>query len=285
MRVRWNTNTDTPLPPDVPAGKNPPDGAVLDYLVGQNASGEVTLTILDGANHVVRKYSSSDPVPEVDPQLAIPRYWVRPPQHLSNEPGLHRFLWDMHYTPLPLKHEEYPMTAVFEDTAPMLDAPWVMPGRYTVQLTVGGQTYRRFLTVKMDPRVHTSEAGLLQQFTLSKQVYDDLLAGTNAVAGIRGYRAQLGERMKTAQGDNEKLVDHEKEAQALEGEAPSRGNRFAAPGADSFSTVNGTLTALLQGLQEADVAPTAQTVAAIRERRAALAKLMQRWATLKTQSQ
>src|SRR6185503_7960901 len=26
-RVRWNNNTDTPLPPDEPAGKNPPDGA------------------------------------------------------------------------------------------------------------------------------------------------------------------------------------------------------------------------------------------------------------------
>src|SRR6266704_2123252 len=27
VRVRWNENTDTPLPPDEPAGKNPPDGA------------------------------------------------------------------------------------------------------------------------------------------------------------------------------------------------------------------------------------------------------------------
>ena len=116
MRVRWDTNTDTPLPPDVPAGKNPPDGAVIDYLIDNSGGNEVTLEILDNAGHLVRKYSSSDPVPGIDPHLPIPRYWVRPPEHLSNEAGLHRFLWDMHYTPLPEKSREYPMQAVFEDT-------------------------------------------------------------------------------------------------------------------------------------------------------------------------
>src|SRR2546428_4842802 len=33
IRVRWDMNTDTPLPPDFPAGENPPDGAVLDYYL------------------------------------------------------------------------------------------------------------------------------------------------------------------------------------------------------------------------------------------------------------
>jgi hypothetical protein len=31
LRVRWDMNTDTPLPPEVPAGQNPPDGAIIDY--------------------------------------------------------------------------------------------------------------------------------------------------------------------------------------------------------------------------------------------------------------
>jgi hypothetical protein len=43
------------------------------------------------------------------------------------------------------------------------------------------------------------------------------------------------------------------------------------------------LTALLQGLQEADVAPTTQTVAAVQNRREAFKKLMQRWDALKAQ--
>ncbi|HZI23277.1 MAG TPA: glycosyl hydrolase, partial [Gemmatimonadales bacterium] len=33
VRVRWNENTDTPLPTDEPAAKNPPDGALIDYYL------------------------------------------------------------------------------------------------------------------------------------------------------------------------------------------------------------------------------------------------------------
>ena len=43
-RVRWNLNTDTPLPPEEPAGQNPPDGAIIDYYLNKNAK-EVTLEI------------------------------------------------------------------------------------------------------------------------------------------------------------------------------------------------------------------------------------------------
>src|SRR5882762_1405200 len=101
LRIRWNLNTDTPLPPDEPAGENPPDGAVIDYYLGSSPSGPVTLEIRDAAGQVVRRYSSSDPVPAIDPMLAVPTYWVRPAKGLSGEPGMHRFLWDMRYPPIP----------------------------------------------------------------------------------------------------------------------------------------------------------------------------------------
>ena len=67
-RVRWDQNTDTPLPPDTPAAENPPDGAVINYYLGPNASGPVTLQIKDSKG-IVREYSSSDPVPPPDPKL------------------------------------------------------------------------------------------------------------------------------------------------------------------------------------------------------------------------
>ena len=58
-RVRWNKNTDTPLPPDEPAGQNPPDGAILNYWLPADAR-EVSLEILDaGGSTVVRRYSST----------------------------------------------------------------------------------------------------------------------------------------------------------------------------------------------------------------------------------
>ncbi len=46
-RVRWNMNTDTPLPPDEPTAPNPPEGAIVDYYLKSAASGPVTLEILE----------------------------------------------------------------------------------------------------------------------------------------------------------------------------------------------------------------------------------------------
>src|SRR5207247_9211998 len=100
-RVRWNMNTDTPLPPDEPAGDNPPDGAIIDYYLKARVGSAVTLEIRDQNGQVVRRYSSADPAPTPDPMLAIPKYWVRPQQILSAESGPHRFTWDMRYTPVP----------------------------------------------------------------------------------------------------------------------------------------------------------------------------------------
>src|SRR5256886_4392400 len=39
LRVRFSLNPDTPLPPDEPAGENPPDGAMIDYFLPTDASG------------------------------------------------------------------------------------------------------------------------------------------------------------------------------------------------------------------------------------------------------
>src|SRR5262249_21259654 len=146
------------------------------YL-GDSTRGPVTLEIKDASGAIVRKYSSDDKLPADDPQLNIPPYWVRPPQRLSNEPGLHRFLWDLHYAPVPGVAPQYPIAAVYRTTAPAATSPWAMPSdKYTVVLTAGGKKHEQPLTLVMDPRVKTSSADLGEQFKLSKQVYDEWLA-------------------------------------------------------------------------------------------------------------
>ena len=64
---------------------------MIDYSLGKDATGPVTLEIKDAQGNMVRRYASTDPIPPPDPKLKIPRYWVRPPQVLSDQPGLHRF--------------------------------------------------------------------------------------------------------------------------------------------------------------------------------------------------
>ena len=164
LRVRWDMNTDTPLPPDEAAGDNPPDGAIIDYYVGSDASGPVTLEINDESGHLVRRYSSADPIPTPDPMLAIPTYWVRPLEILASGPGMHRFLWDLHYAPVPGVQPQYPIAAVYRNTAPAATSPWAMPGKYKIVLTVGEKKYEQPLIVQMDPRVRASNAQLYDEW-------------------------------------------------------------------------------------------------------------------------
>jgi len=287
MRVRWDTNTDTPIPPDEPAGKNPPDGAIINYYLGSASSGTVTLQIMDSTGKVVRQYASTDTPEPVDPMLAIPKYWLRPPQILSSEPGLHRFLWDMHFPPLPEKgRREYPMQAIFHDTAPASNSPWVMPGAYTVKLTAGGKSYVQPLLVEMDPRVKTPVTGLLEQFKVSMQIYQDLTESSLATRQLGSLRDQLAQRKPRAQGNLVGAISaFEGKLTALEGNTGERFPRGRGAGAvpDTLNRVNGQLTALLESLQEADVAPTAQALEAVANRREVLAKLMTRWDALKKQ--
>ncbi len=282
-RIRWSMNTDTPLPPDFPAGQNPPDGAVIDYWIGEKTAEPVTLEILDGGGQLVRRYSSADPLPTIDPKLAIPKYWPRPPKVLSAAPGFHRWLWDMHWTPQPGATPQYPMQAVAHNTAPQPTSPWVLPGKYRVRLAVNGRIYTQSLTVRMDPRVKTPAADLARQFTLSKQVYDDLVASAPAAAQserILTLLQELEERGAKTPAAHAIEAARARVA-ALQGQGAGRPNPPAAT-PDSFRSVRGRLSSLLAQLQAADVAPTSQQATAVADRHKALAELMRQWERFKS---
>jgi photosystem II stability/assembly factor-like uncharacterized protein len=168
-RVRWSMYTDTPVPQEEPAGQNPPDGAIINYYLKEKAK-EVTLEIMDAKGELVRRYHSGDK-PYVKPADNAPDYWVRPQQILSAEAGSHRFIWDLHYTPLDLP-AQYPISAIYMNTAPSPTSPYALPGNFSVRLTVDGKTFSQPLKLKMDPRVNTAAKDLQQQHELSKQLYE-----------------------------------------------------------------------------------------------------------------
>ncbi|OLE54316.1 MAG: glycoside hydrolase [Acidobacteria bacterium 13_1_20CM_3_53_8] len=278
LRVRWNTNTDTPIPPDEAAGENPPDGAVIDYYLGHPASGPVTLEIRDSNGQTVQKFSSADPAPKIDPALNIPTYWVRPPQMLSVEPGMHRFLWDMHYAPVPGVAPEYPISAVYRNTAPQPTSPWAMPGDYTVVLNANGRNYTQPLIIKMDPRVKTATADLARSFQLSKQLYDAWLQlqpisqrFTALTTGLANLQTRAGQRPVAAQIDA-----LGKKLQELA--APGR-----RPGAAPSLSVLTRLQTLFNVIQEVDAAPTPSVTAAVADTLRDSQTLIERWRNIQSQ--
>ncbi|HEX5855409.1 MAG TPA: glycoside hydrolase, partial [Thermoanaerobaculia bacterium] len=166
IRLRRSRYTDTPLPPEEPAGQNPPDGAILDYVLAAKPAAPVTLEILDDRGSLVRRFSSDDqPEPLVDP-LVVAHYWVRPARILPATPGMHRFVWDLRSPPPRTNEHEYPISAIPGDTPKEPLGPFVLPGTYTVKLTVGGKSLTRSLIVKLDPRIRMSPADLAAQLAL-----------------------------------------------------------------------------------------------------------------------
>ena len=295
VRVRWNMNSDTPLPPDEPASPNPPDGAILDYYLGPDTSGAVTLEILDGAGVLVRRYASTDPEDPIDPNLPfLPTGWCalriarRPLRACTDLVGLH-------HTPLAVgrRTRRRPTTssaAVVHDTPPTITSIWVAPGRYTVKLTANGQSYTQPLILKLDPRVKTPALSLQQQSTLSRQLYDETLAVQKALVELRALRAQIRD-IKAQGATAETLAAFDKQAAAIEGGGGGgRGGRGGGGGGrgaieagpETFSSAVGSLTTLMRQLEAAEVAPTTQLSAAIADRRAEVAKLMAKWTALKT---
>ena len=255
IRVRWNLNTDTPLPPDEPAGQNPPDGAIIDYNLKAKSNGEVTLEIIDVKGNIVRRYNSNDTLYKI-PDVDIPLYWIKPQQILSAETGSHRFIWDLHYTPLNLP-PSYPIAAIYKNTAPAPTSPWVMPGNYTIKLKVNGETYSQPLVIKMDPRVTTSMADLQKQHDLSMLCYEGRKTISKTSKETISIHNQIKELTGKAKGDLLTSLDSlDKRITDLEKVKPNNKSK-------SFNQVYGSFASLFELLQESDMPPANSTIGSV----------------------
>jgi photosystem II stability/assembly factor-like uncharacterized protein len=282
-RTRRDTNTDTPIPPDEPAGQNPPVGAILDYFFARPASGAVTLEILDAQDKLVRTFSSMDRPEATKAQLSkqlIPLYWLRPPKILSADAGMHRWVWDLHYpAPTPTRHE-YPIAAVPHDTPRFPLGPRALPGKYTVRLIANGSVYTAQLTVKMDPRVKIPALGLEQQFHLQTRLASVLTRSSEAVLQARSIREQLQKLLDQSSGPlRESITALEKKAAAVLGTSEES---FGSVSPElTLNRLNNDASILYDIVDKADATPTTAQVKAAAETERDLSVVMNQWDELK----
>jgi photosystem II stability/assembly factor-like uncharacterized protein len=259
IRLRRDTNQDTPLPPEIPAGKNPPDGAILNYFLASKASADIRLEIYDWDGKLVRSYSSA-PQPkseEETPFVAV--YWIGHAPRLSKEAGMHRFVWDLRYADPPAVHVQspynYPIAAIIGSTPLPPQGPLVLPGKYEVRLEIGEKVLRQALEVKLDPRVAVSRNKLQSSLELQLKISATLGRNYGAIEQAKDLRARLAELMKRPKEDpvaaGGKALD-EKVA-ALVGEATPI---LETPKTVSFMAVNDSLIALMALLDGADAGPS-----------------------------
>lgn len=182
-RVRWDNSQDTPLPKEVPAGENPLDGAIIDYYLKSPAdAASLKLQIFDAQHNLVREYTTKPDDYDRAPKN-VPDYWFEEPATLTNKAGINRFAWDFRYPAYrQLRYSYYGNTTEYieytlaDHTIPgktphdMPQGPLAVPGDYTVELTVGAQTYKQPLTVVLDPRVHASTSDLQLQLDTERDI-------------------------------------------------------------------------------------------------------------------
>jgi photosystem II stability/assembly factor-like uncharacterized protein len=298
-RVRYSMYTDTPVPPDEPMAENPPDGAVIEYVL-RNDARDVKLEIVGAGGRVIRTFSSGDKFDPPQDDGNAPWYWGRPLSPLSNRAGINRYVWDLHYSRPTGQPCSLPISATPRNTKCEPEGPWVHPGVYSVRLTVDGATYTQPLTVRVDPRVKATTAALKQQYDLSIGLYDAHEISTAAQAKITALRATLSDRKMRATrlsaaanpGDAIAALDAlDAKLLALAGASGGGrggrggGGRGGAPaaGAETFSSIAGSVLGPLNVIQDADEQPVSAVVTAATERINAFKALEAKWnAILKT---
>jgi photosystem II stability/assembly factor-like uncharacterized protein len=316
VRVRFATNDPTPWPPEVHAGENPPQGAIIDYYLPA-AVGEVKLEILNPQGKTIRTYKSTDPGRNPDPAIdpaaynkvcqqtptaadcANPLYWPAPTQVLKATEGMHRFIWEMHYDPIPggggggrggggggngvVPHRSYAA----------VNSPWVAPGNYSVRLTANGKSLTEPIVVKMDPRVKITPA-VQQIFTLTTQMEARAVTAAAAYQDARATLEKLKARPQSAANDS---LIQQVEAIAPVVAAPADGGRggrgggggggggFGAPAEPpappTLANIGGQMVGAVMGIQGSEMPPTAAELKACAEQEAAYTALMAKWAALK----
>lgn len=269
LRLRPAQFTGTPLTKDEPTAPNPPFGAWIDYVLASAPRGPVTLEIRDAAGRLLRRYSSADTPPPVDPATAhAAPEWIVPPSVLTAAPGMHRFVWPLRRAlPQELSHSPY------------ADGLWVPPGRYTVTLRVDGRAFQQPLRVAPDPRMKLPAAAYARQYALAGRIEAAQVRLAGAEAAARALRKALA----TAGGDEEaRRLD--REAAALQGAAVTANpaNVWAAPvtGLQTFRYLGGALGQLLHAVDGADADPSPDAIKGCERQESLLATTLAAWEVL-----
>jgi len=293
IRTRWDNDQETPLPPEFPAGKNPPDGAIFHYFLKSVPTGELTLEIRDAEGTLLRRFTSVAP-PPVATLANVPDYWFEEPKFLSKNVGLNRFVWDLRLAPPSTLNYGYYGEALdyieytLSDHAIPLDTPreqtlgpFVVPGQYEAVFIGNGQLVRQKFTVTEDPRVHASQDDLVAQWKAAKRImtglqitFDSFQAADALRSAIAAGRKSLGANPE-AKNAADTLKDLDKNVVAVMQGTPS------LPG---VGPVNRDLSRTMFMLETGDAAPSDSLRATLEESCVELDGALSQWREINAQT-
>ena len=276
IRARINSNWDQPFSIEVPHATNVPYGAIVDYYLSRQPDGPIQLQLFDDHNNLVRTISSTLPPPIED--ALYPHYWLATPESrsLSTHVGLNRINWNLYYDDPPaLRHDlENQMNMTPGSTTPGPHGPQVIPGVYTLKLTVDGKVYTSTVTVVNDPRVGQSPelmAVLRTQNRLTLLSVQGMKQSFDGHDEVNAVKNQLASLLQSNLPD-----DVAKQAKTLDASLTKIGGVVPPPGGggganrrppdpkamQSFADLNNSYNTMVSMIQVGlDMAPTPTQIA------------------------
>jgi photosystem II stability/assembly factor-like uncharacterized protein len=241
------------------AGRNPPDGAIIDYFLAEVPDGDISLTFLQSDGREIRTFSSRDleAAATTDEEKAEARRNKQP--RIPKEAGLNRWTWNLRYPDATKIDNDDVGNELVEGG---IAGPQVPPGTYRVRLKVGEQSYEQEFNVRRDPRLEATDADLRAEFDLLLQVHQRLSETHTAVNQLRAVRRQARDwvarskgkaELEAVQKAAEVLLERLEpiEAELIQTKAVSRGDTLGLP-----VKLNGKLASLQGLIASGDGAPT-----------------------------
>ncbi len=193
VRWRYHSTVDRPLARQ--AGVNPPAGALIHYFLKDMPKDPIRLEVFDDKGALVRTVSSKPEEPESPPGDPDGREDDPKKRALPTHVGVNRFAWDLAH------NGAVRIPKAKSDMGDARIGPLVLPGNYTVKLTIDGQTLSAPVTVTPDPRVTVPRTDMELQEKFALTLRDDVSRLSKIVIRLRSVRSQLATRNEILKED------------------------------------------------------------------------------------
>jgi len=218
-------------------GPNPPYGALITYYLKTKPDDKTTfkIQIFDESNKLVQELDKP-----------------------AKEKGMNRMTWNLRYGGPEVRRPPTEEETAFGGPP---RGPQVLPGNYTVRLTVGEKLLVQPIEVRLDPTLTVSPADLQAQLDLQMKLRDMQSAANNALRFLDSIEDQLKHTQTTAKTLNKEpdkdmmksLDEYIKELDALEDKLVRRSDGLGLPGK---SQVVNDIGDIFFGIDATNAAPT-----------------------------
>ena len=263
-------------------GENPPYGADINFYLKQ-APKQIEIAILGPNNEVVRTLRET-PKPTGDPE--VDDYNKLIDGEFKPQAGLNRIWWDLRFDPLTqVKLRTIPpgepwVRAGKADYRPLImwtslaSPPRVVPGKYTVKLTVDGESFAQPLEVLRDPHTLGSDQDITAEVSFLRDLTKELDEAAKMINDLEWVRLEAEQRRArntdVAGGSSASNRSDDLEQRAIAAEEKLVDVHLTGRVEDSFRhpmDLYGRMMAVLAnlGATGADLPPTNQQVEVNRE--------------------